>query len=101
MWVSGIQPQQISGKKTLHRVRFFFFLRVLPICNLFLCFVLGDTVSFLDSADQLVTLARNHFEVIIGELSPLLFDIALELLPVTFNAVPVHFGFLCVGYWVN
>jgi hypothetical protein len=30
--------------------------------------------------------------VIIGELAPMLLDIALELMPVTFNAIPVHFG---------
>ena len=61
---------------------------LLPIGELLLRFILGDAVRFLDLAGEVIPLARNHVELVIGELAPLLLDIALELLPVAFDAVP-------------
>jgi hypothetical protein len=37
-----------------------------------------------------LALARNHVELVIGELAPLLLDVTLELLSVAFDTVPVH-----------
>ena len=45
-------------------------------------------------AEKLITLARNHIQLIVGKLAPLFLDIAFELFPVAFNTVPVHFVLL-------
>src|SRR5688572_31440604 len=42
-----------------------------PLFDLFLGLVLRDAVSFLHLADELVSIARNDIELIIGEFSPL------------------------------
>src|SRR5436190_74605 len=64
----------------------------LPIVDLLLGLVLADTVGILDLADQLVALAGDLVEVVVGELAPLLLHFALHLLPVSSDAVPVHVG---------
>lgn len=66
----------------------------LPIGKLLLRFLFGDAVSFLDLARKAVAFSRNHVKLIVGKLAPLLFDIALELLPVSLDAIPVHFRIL-------
>ena len=67
---------------------------LLPIAELLLRYILGDAIRFLDLAGKAVALACNHVQLVIGELAPLLLGAALELLPVAFNAVLVHFHFL-------
>jgi len=36
---------------------------------------------------------RNHVKLIVGKFAPLLLGVTLELLPITFNTIPVHVGF--------
>jgi len=57
----------------------------------FFSFVFRDAVGLLDLARKFGAFSRNHVEVIVGELAPLGFDFALELFPVAFNDIPVHF----------
>jgi hypothetical protein len=33
-------------------------------------------------------------ELVVGEVSPMIIDVAFALLPVAFDSIPVHFGFL-------
>ena len=73
---------------------FHFFLMLLPCGKLFLRFVLGDTIRFLNFADKFVAFACNHIDLVIGELAPLLLDAAFDLFPITFNTIPVNVGFL-------
>src|SRR5690554_4737807 len=47
-------------------------------------------VALLDTADELVVVAFGHRQVVVRELAPLLLDVALELLPVALQNVPVH-----------
>src|SRR5688500_7175578 len=61
-----------------------------PAIDLALCLVLGDAVALLDAANQLVLLAVDDRNVVLGQLAPLLLDLAGELLPVAFNAIPIH-----------
>src|SRR5687767_15898432 len=70
----------------------------LPVGELLLGLVLRDAVELLDPAQQHVALAGDDVELILGELAPLLQGIALELLPVAFDAVPVHGRFL---FWLS
>ena len=57
---------------------------------LLLGLVLRDAVGLLDLARQLIVLSGNHVEVIVGEFAPLCFHLALELLPVALDDIPVH-----------
>jgi hypothetical protein len=60
-------------------------------------FVLGHAIRFLNLAGQLIELAGNHVEVIVGQFSPLFFRLAFELLPVSLHDIPVHFNLLIVA----
>src|SRR5271156_881643 len=59
--------------------------------HLLLGHVLGDAVAFLYFSDQLIPLAVNRREIIVGEFAPLLFHFADGLLPLAFDLIPVHF----------
>ncbi len=54
-----------------------FLLALLPFGELLLRFFLGDAIRFLDLAGEFVAFACNHVELAIGELAPLLLDVAL------------------------
>src|SRR5690242_17701326 len=58
--------------------------------DLALRFVLRDAIRLLQLAGELVALAGDGVEAVVGETAPLLLDLALELLPVAFNSIPVH-----------
>jgi len=64
------------------------------ILDLLFSLVLADTIGFLDFSGQLIALPSNTIDVVVGELTPLHFELALELLPVSFNNVPIHFKLL-------
>ena len=63
---------------------------LLPVLELIFSFFLDHALTFLDPADELVTFASNDIKVIVGELAPLLTNLALELLPVSCNLIFVH-----------
>jgi hypothetical protein len=51
----------------------------------------------LKFALKLFTVAVDGRQVIVGQLAPLLFNFAFELLPIPFHTIPVHECFLsCV-----
>jgi hypothetical protein len=52
--------------------------------------VLGEAVALLQLAFALLTAALDHIEIVVGELALFLLGGALELLPVTFDPVPIH-----------
>ena len=47
-------------------------------------------VALLDAARELGAATLDDVEVVIGQLAPLGLHLALELLPVSFNLIPVH-----------
>ena len=59
--------------------------------------ILGVAVARLDLAFQLLTVAVDLGNVVVGELAPLLLDLAGHLLPIAFDAIPVHGVLLVVG----
>jgi hypothetical protein len=63
---------------------------LVPVVYILLGLVLGVAVALLDSSLKLLTLAVNNGQVVIGELAPLLLDLTLHVLPVSFNAIPIH-----------
>src|SRR5215207_1514500 len=52
--------------------------------------VLGVPVPLLQLAGELVPLARDGGQVVVGQVRPLLLHLALELLPVPLDLIPVH-----------
>src|SRR4029453_3190276 len=69
------------------------FVPLLESRDLLLGFVFRDAVGFLNLAAQDFPLARDDVEVVVGEIAPLLAHVALELLPVAFDHIPVHIEF--------
>jgi hypothetical protein len=56
----------------------------------FFSLVLGKAVAFLNLPFELLLPPIDDVEIIIGEAAPLLLGLAFELLPVTFDSIPVH-----------
>src|SRR4051812_14682539 len=73
-------------------------LRVVPVVYVFSDLILGDAVALLNLALELIPFAVDGGEIIVGKVSPFLFDLALHLLPISLDAIPVHFHFLCLFY---
>src|ERR1035437_7588877 len=63
---------------------------LVPIIDILLHHVLGMTVALLDLAFELLALAVYRGKVVVSELAPLFLDLADELLPVTFDTIPIH-----------
>jgi hypothetical protein len=59
--------------------------------DLLLRHVLGDSVALLNLSDQLVALAVDRGQIVLGEFDPLLFHLPHRLLPFAFDLIPVHF----------
>src|SRR5262245_34288143 len=62
----------------------------LPFLHLPFRFVLGDSISLLNAARELLLLPFDHVKIVFRELAPLLLDLTLGLLPAAFNSVPIH-----------
>jgi hypothetical protein len=65
-------------------------LPTVPIVDFLAGLIFRVTVSLLESAFELVLLACDDIEIIVGQLAPLLLDLSLHFLPVAFNPIPVH-----------
>ena len=73
---------------------------IFPILDLAFRLVLRDAIVFLDFAHQVFPFAGDLVQMVVGKRTPLRFDAALELLPVPFNAIPIHVDFLPV-HWLR
>jgi hypothetical protein len=65
-------------------------LLVQPVVDTLARRVFGDAGAFLNLAFKLFALAGNFVEIIIRKMTPLLLDLAFELLPVSFDAILIH-----------
>ena len=61
-----------------------------PSVDLALGLVLGHAIALLKSAAELCALAFDHVEVVVGELTPFLLDLALERVPIAFDTIPIY-----------
>lgn len=59
--------------------------------NLLFCLFLGNAVEFLQLAGQHLAVALDLFKLVVGQFAPLLAHFTLELFPITFNLIPIHF----------
>ena len=57
-----------------------------PGVDLALGLVLGIAVPLLQPSGELGALALDQVDVVVGQLAPLLLGLALELLPIAFDA---------------
>src|SRR5258707_9593001 len=77
-------------------------LRAVPVVDILAHLILGDAVPLLNLAFELVALAANDIEIVIGQLAPLRFDLAFDLLPISFHAIPIHYqDLLLLGLALN
>src|SRR3954463_9007440 len=60
--------------------------------------ILFIAVAFLQLAFELLPSTVNLVEVVVSEFAPLFPDLALHLLPVAFNTVPIHSKISFVGH---
>src|SRR5262249_14260420 len=65
-------------------------LTVVPVINIPPSLILCETVPLLNLAFELLSTAIYHVEIVVGELSPLFLDPAFNLLPISFDSIPVH-----------
>ncbi|CAH1654058.1 hypothetical protein CHELA1G11_10725 [Hyphomicrobiales bacterium] len=65
-----------------------------PVIDLPLGFVLRDAIALLQLSGEFRAFTLHDIQIVVGELAPLLLQIPLELLPVTFNAIPIHITLL-------
>src|SRR5204862_204609 len=65
-------------------------LAIVPVVDVPADLILLMPVALLDPAFELIAPTVDHVEIIVGQLAPLLLDLAFDLLPVPFDSVPVH-----------
>src|SRR6185437_1825856 len=66
------------------------FLAPVPIIDFLLGLIFLIAIVLLQLAFELVFLPGDDIKVIVREFTPLLLDLAFDLLPVSFDAIPVH-----------
>ena len=54
-------------------------------------FLTWSSVALLDHALELIALTGNPVQIVVSEIAPLFLDLSLELLPISFDAIPIHF----------
>ena len=61
-----------------------------PLFGSFLCVLSRVSVPLLQLPDQHIAVAVDDIQIVIGQLSPLLFGFSLDLLPLACNLVRVQ-----------
>jgi hypothetical protein len=64
------------------------------LLELAFAFLFVDSVSLLDSARGLIVLSGDRAQPITGQPAPLFSHVPAQLLPLAFQAIPVHVSFL-------
>src|SRR5688572_26133202 len=63
---------------------------VRPFLDLPLGLLFGDAIAFLNDASKLLIATFQTGKIIVREVAPLLLHLALHLVPVTLDLIPVH-----------
>jgi hypothetical protein len=64
----------------------------IPIIDVLANLIFREAIPFLNFAFQLILTTVDHIEIIVGELAPLLLNVAFDLLPISLDPIPVHFS---------
>jgi hypothetical protein len=67
-----------------------FFHFLYPLVEFLFCGLAGVAILLLEQADYLFGIAIRLFQLIVGDLAPPLFDLALHFLPLAFENILVH-----------
>src|ERR1700687_2514427 len=62
----------------------------LEVLDLLLGFIFRNSVRVLETAGEFFALTGNLVDLVVRQPAPLFANLALELLPVAFDAVPIH-----------
>src|SRR5215470_3058937 len=62
----------------------------IPVGNLPLRFFFGNSVMLLALPHQALAFTGDHFQIIVGELAPLLAYRSFHLFPLTLGLLPIH-----------
>jgi Protein of unknown function (DUF3309) len=88
-------PEALTEKAPLARGFFFKVklpsLAIVPVVHFLPYLIFVVAIALLELTFKLVLLAGDHIEIVIRKLTPLLLDLASDLLPISFNSIPVHF----------
>src|SRR5205807_9868033 len=68
-----------------------------PIIHVLAGLVLCVAIALLQSTFELVALPIDVSQIIVRQLGPLLFHLALDLFPIPFHLVPIHHT--SSGFW--
>src|SRR5579885_168041 len=68
-------------------------LAIVPIVDFLPRLVLCIAVTLLQASFELILISGDHVEIVVCQLAPLLLYLALHLLPVSLDPIPVH-GYL-------
>jgi len=63
---------------------------LVPVLGPALYFFLFLAVAFLNDAEEFIVVALRFEQIVVCKLAPLLFDLAFELLPTSFELLFVH-----------
>jgi hypothetical protein len=69
-----------------------------PFADLTVGFFAFNAIGFLNTSDQFVVLAVNGIDIIVGQATPLFFDVTGKLFPTSFDLVPIHHRLL---FWLT
>ena len=65
-------------------------LTIVPVVYILPDLILLITVPLLNFTFELISSTVDRGQVVIREFAPLFFDLALDLLPISFNPIPIH-----------
>src|SRR5262249_23827511 len=65
-------------------------LTIVPVIDVLTNLIFCETVPLLNLAFKLFSTAIYNVKIIVSELSPLLLDLTFDLLPISFDSIPVH-----------
>ena len=80
---------RLAGRATLGSQ-----IALLELADLALNLVLRQAIALLDDADELIALAGDHVQVVVGELILSLLNFSSHFFPLVFDIVPCHENFL-------
>src|SRR6185437_3597490 len=61
-----------------------------PVVDVLAHLILGVAIASLEFSFELLAIAVDLGDVVVSEIAPLLLHLAGELLPVSFDAIPIH-----------
>src|SRR5215831_6003034 len=68
-----------------------------PVFDFLSCLTLGEAVALLDLSFELGAAPADGGQIVVGKLAPPLLGLAPQLLPVSFESIPIHVNLLALS----